>query len=65
MHAPLIGKLKPPLSRDQVKGAAKSDPIDFIKIDNRLHSHSSHEVLAQTKIDIIKQAVANCHQGEH
>ena len=47
---------------DQGKGAAKSGPKDTTEIDSVLQSLSSHEILAQTKIDIMQQAVVKYHE---
>ena len=48
------------MSVDQGKGAAKSGPRNTTEIDDALWSLSSHEIVAQTKIDIMQQAIAKC-----
>ena len=55
-----LGKPETPLSMDQGRGAAKSGPKYTSKINNVLRSLSSQGILAQTKINIMQQAVAKC-----
>ena len=58
-----IGKLETPLSKDQGRGAANSSPKNVTEIDNVLRSISSHDILAQDKINIMHQAVAKCSKN--
>ena len=55
-----FAKLKTPLSKDQGRGAVNSGPEKITDMSNVLRSISSHEILAQDKIDIMQQAVARC-----
>ena len=45
---------------DQGKGPANSGPNDIPKFDSMLRSLSSQGIEAQTKIDIMQQAVTKC-----
>ena len=59
MHTPQISQTKDSFVYRPGKGAVRSGPNDIPEFDNVLRSLSSQGIVAQTKISVMQQAIAN------